>query len=189
VGHSLGEYAALNITGVLSDSETIYLVGKRAELLQKYCQRGTHSMLAVKASTTEIQRLLAGKKYEIACVNGPDDTVLAGPNDQINALQTTLAEYQLKMTILKTPYAFHSSQVDPILAAFEDSARGVTFQKPSIPVICPLFGNIITEEGTFGPNYLARHCREAVNMRDALLSAQKAKVITDKSVVIEIGPL
>ena len=70
VGHSLGEYAALNVAGVLSASDTIYLVGKRAELLQTRCQRGTHAMLAVKASRAVLFELLANKKYEIACING-----------------------------------------------------------------------------------------------------------------------
>jgi acyl transferase domain-containing protein len=86
VGHSLGEYAALNIAGVLSDADTIYLVAKRAELLEERCRHGTHSMLAIHASTGTIKTLLAGRKYEIACINGPEDTVLGGSNEQISSL-------------------------------------------------------------------------------------------------------
>lgn len=52
VGHSLGEYAALNVAGVLSASDTMYLVGKRALLLLRNCTMGTHGMLAVKASVS-----------------------------------------------------------------------------------------------------------------------------------------
>ena len=48
VGHSLGEFAALNFAGVISDSDTIYLVGKRALLLQQHCRLRAYSMLAVK---------------------------------------------------------------------------------------------------------------------------------------------
>lgn len=190
VGHSLGEYAALNVAGVISDSETIYLVGKRAELLQERCKRGTHSMLAVHASFMAVESLFssAGKKYEISCINGPEDTVLGGSNEQISSLQTTLTAHQLKTKIIQVPYAFHTSQVDPILETFEAIAHGVTFNKPSIPVICPLSAGIITEAGIFGPNYLRRHCRETVNMCGALQHAKEMQVMTDKTIVIEIGP-
>ncbi|KZF26353.1 polyketide synthase [Xylona heveae TC161] len=188
VGHSLGEYAALNAAGVLTESDTIYLVGKRAQLLQEQCKRGTHSMLAILASLAKIDSILAGKKYEVACINGPEETVLSGPNEEIRAVQEALSEHKLKMTTLKVPYAFHSSQVEPILSTFEKAAAGITFHKPTVPVICPLFGNVVSEAGTFGPKYLSRHCREPVNFLDSLRSAQQSKVLTDKHIAIEIGP-
>ena len=188
VGHSLGEYAALNVAGVLSDSDAIYLVGKRAELLQEKCGRGSHGMLAVHAPAAEIQKLLAGKKYEVACINGPEDTVLGGSNNQISSLHSALAEHKLKMMVLKIPYAFHTAQVDPILESFEAAAQGVTYHSPKIPVICPLTSDVVTDNGVFGPRYLVRHCRETVNIRDALLAAKEKKIIDEKSVVIEIGP-
>jgi len=188
VGHSLGEYAALNVAGVLSDSDTVYLVGKRAEILQEKCTRDTHSMLVVKASTETISESLQDLSYEIACINSPTETVLAGPNDEIMASQDKLKTDGLKTTLLKIPYAFHSSQVEPILQEFQQIALGATFQKPSVPVFCPLTGEVITEKGTFGPNYLSRHCRESVNMLGCLQFAHRSKIITDATFLIEIGP-
>jgi acyl transferase domain-containing protein len=188
VGHSLGEYAALNVAGVLSDSDTIYLVGKRAELLQEQCKLGSHAMLAVKCSVSRIQGLLTGKRFEISCINGPEDTVLGGPIEQIKTLQETFATNQVKMTRLEVPYAFHTSQVFSILGDFEAACKGVTFHKPSVPVICPHLGTVVAEDGIFNPNYLARHCRETVNIYEALLSAQKAQTVDDKAFVLEIGP-
>ena len=41
VGHSLGEYAALNAAGVLSIADTIYLVGERARQMERKCVSGT----------------------------------------------------------------------------------------------------------------------------------------------------
>lgn len=40
MGHSLGEYAALHVAGVLSLTDVFYLVGKRAELLGELCETG-----------------------------------------------------------------------------------------------------------------------------------------------------
>ncbi len=188
VGHSLGEYAALNAAGVLSEADTICLVGKRAQLLQEQCKRATHSMLAVKSPLKNIESLLKGKKYEVACINSPDDTVLSGKNEDIQTAQKILARKKVKTTTLKVPYAFHSSQVDPILKDLEFFAQGVTFQKPNVPVLCPLHASVIRESGTYGPAYLSAHCRQPVNILGAIESAIEANLVTDTSLVLEIGP-
>ena len=188
VGHSLGEYAALNAAGVISESDTIYLVGKRAQLLQERCQRGTHSMLAVLSSQAKIHQLVGGEMHETACVNGPEETVLAGTNDQIFKLHKILSSKGVKATTLKVPFAFHSSQVTPILDDFEDVSRGVNFRTPDIPVICPLLGSTVIDATAFGPKYLSRHCREPVNMLGALQSARASGVFTDDAFAIEFGP-
>lgn len=187
VGHSLGEYAALNVAGVLSDADTIYVVGKRAELLQKMCMPDTHAMLVVRASSEEIAKTLNNRVYEVACINSPIETVLAGPNDTIAALRLLLTDADIKCTLLKVPYAFHSSQVDPVLPALDAVARGVTFLQPSIPILRPLDGTVVTE-GDFSPAYLIRHVREPVRMAMALQAGFDSRVITEQSIVIEIGP-
>ncbi|KAI8952148.1 beta-ketoacyl synthase [Xylaria longipes] len=190
IGHSLGEYAALNVAGVLSDADTIYLVGKRAELLQKHCKRDTHAMLVVGASAEEITNLLKefNQKVEFACLNSPIETVLAGPNKTILEVKTLLTNSGKRTTLLKVPYAFHSSQLDPILPKLQEVCNGLTFSKPKIPVLCPLNGSIVEENGVFGPEYLVRHSRHAVNMLQALSAARDNRIITDQTTILEIGP-
>ncbi|KAG4218987.1 Non-reducing polyketide synthase fsr1, partial [Phytophthora cactorum] len=94
----------------------------------------------------------------------------------------------LKTTLLKVPYAFHSSQVDPILEDFKKLAAGATFSEAKIPVLCPLDGSIAIGIENFGPEYLARHTREPVNMRKALLTANSRHILGDQSTTLEIGP-
>ncbi|KAK4147650.1 ketoacyl-synt-domain-containing protein [Dichotomopilus funicola] len=194
-GHSLGEYAALNAAGVLSDTDAIYLVGKRAELLQAKCTKDTHSMLVVKGSVPEIEGWLGvGSedkfKYEFACINSPVETVLAGANEDIASIKTALTDAGVKSTLLKVPYAMHSAQLDPILADFEHLAGGVTFSAPRLPVLCPLDGSVVAagEELKFGPQYLAQHSRQSVNMLQALQTARTKGVIADLTTVLEVGP-
>lgn len=186
IGHSLGEYAALNAAGVLSDSDTIYLTGKRAQMLQERCSRGTHAMLAVKASVAKINTASDQRMYEIACINAPEETVLSGTNENIDVVAEELASQGIKGTKLKVPFAFHSSQVQPILESFTAAAQGVTFHKPTIPVLCPLLGKVVTEAGTFGAAYLSRHCRETVDVLSALKAGKDAKVLSENTFV-EIG--
>ncbi|KAL4784871.1 beta-ketoacyl synthase [Aspergillus varians] len=188
VGHSLGEYAALYLAGVLSAADTLYLVGKRAELLQERCQRGTHAMLALRASPVTLAESLAESSCEMACHNGPNDTVLSGPWEEITSLQQTLSAKGIKGTLLKLPFAFHSAQVQPILQEFEDIACGVTFHTPTIPVLSPLLVNTVDEQGVVDPAYLSRHCREPVNMVAALELARDQQIITDRTTIVDLGP-
>ncbi|KAI0405958.1 polyketide synthase [Xylaria palmicola] len=188
VGHSLGEYAALNVAGVLSDSDTIYLVGTRATLLQDLCTRGTHSMLVVRASTDTIEATLKNTPHQIACINSPIETVLAGPDGEISIARNVLSNAGIKTTKLKVPYAFHSSQVDPILAPFEKAAASARYLPPRCPVLCPLDGILVTAGGTFGPAYLSRHCRGPVNMVQALQLARQHDFMAEQSILLEVGP-
>ncbi|KAB8801877.1 hypothetical protein FH972_026699 [Carpinus fangiana] len=188
VGHSLGEYAALNVAGVLSDADTIFLVGKRATVLQKNCVRDTHEMLVVKASAEEIATVLKDHKYEVACINSPIETVLAGSSADVAILKDMLTKAEMKTTLLKVPYAFHSSQMDAMLPDFKQATASVSFSNAKIPVVRPLDGSIVEDSDSFGPEYLASHSRQPVNMRKALLEAYSKNIITDQTKIIEIGP-
>ena len=188
VGHSLGEYAALAVSGVLSEADAIYLVARRAQLLEQRCQRGSHTMLAVRAAPDVVKRCLLGLQFEIACINGPEDVVVTGTVTDLRHMQGLLQPQGIKSTMLDVPYSFHSAQVDCILDEFEQACQAVTFHKPTIPVICPLTSAVVTGAGTFSPSYLRRHCRETVNVLGALYNAHSSGIINDRSVVIEIGP-
>lgn len=188
VGHSLGEYAALNIAGVLSDVDTVFIVGQRAQLLEQKCAKGTHAMLAVLTSVSRIQQIAQGCAFEIACINGPDETVIAGTIDEMTRLQRQFSAANVKGTLLKVPYAFHSAQIAPVKDDILHAARSCTFQKPSIPVLSPLLGSVTQEVSAFGPEYIARHAREPVNFMQCLQVAAATGVLGDSSSAIEFGP-
>ena len=145
-------------------------------------------MLVVKASLDEIERVLRHTKCEVACINSAVETVLAGPVTDISSSKELLASAAIKSIILKAPYAFHSSQIEPILEDYKVIASGVTFSRPKIPMVCPLDGTVVDKAGTFSSEYLARHSREPVNMQEALLEAHEQKIITEQTAMIEIGP-
>ncbi|KAJ4389519.1 hypothetical protein N0V93_006989 [Gnomoniopsis smithogilvyi] len=191
VGHSLGEYAALNVAGVLSDSDTVYLVGRRAQHLKNLCKPNSHAMLAVAASLPDLEEAFVGssKAFEVACVNGPKETVLAGTATQVADWKQTLTAAGIRSTYLRVPYAFHSSQIQPILPAFVDDAKGVVFHKPQLPVLSPLEGRVITEAQVIGPTYIGRHAREPVQMMKCLEAASTDGTLPAKGAfAIEFGP-
>lgn len=187
IGHSLGEYAALHVAGVISASDMVLLVGRRAELLVRDCTPHTHGMLAVKGGVDAIRNALGSKMIEVACINGPEETVLCGSGEIVAAANQTLVQRGFKATKLNVPFAFHSAQVDAILSEFKKVASSVTFNKPSVPVLSPLAGEVIREAGIINPEYLARHARETVNFWSALTSGQKEAVFDEKTAWLEIG--
>ncbi|SPN97748.1 probable polyketide synthase [Cephalotrichum gorgonifer] len=189
LGHSLGEYAALNVAGVLSASDTIYLVGMRAQLLVSMCTAGTHAMLAVQGPVPAVKEALGakGETVNVACINGPRETVLSGTAEEMAEVAKQLDVVGFKCTQLKVPFAFHSAQVDPILDTFEKLSQSVTFQKPTVTVMSPLLGKLLGDESV-DPRYLRNHARQAVNILGALVSAQTAGAIDEKTVWLEVGP-
>lgn len=77
IGHNLGEYAALNAEGVMSTSDVLYLVGRRAMLMRP----GIQAMLATKSDAATIRRsivVFGTESCDIACVNTPSATVVSG---------------------------------------------------------------------------------------------------------------
>ena len=78
--------------------------------------------------------------------------------------------------------------MDPVLADLEASARGVRFPKPLVPVASTLTGNIVSEVGTFGPQYLARQAREPVNFVGSLQACESTESVNEQTLWAEIGP-
>jgi monodictyphenone polyketide synthase len=189
IGHSLGEYAALCVAGVLSASDAIYLVGKRAEMLEERCKTGTHVMLAVRASVAKIQSAVRDLSYEIACINAPEATVLSGTLQEMEAVKARLKEKAYNCTPLNVAYAFHSSQTDPILDDFEQVAKNsVIFRAPKIPVVSPLLGRVIFDDKTVDGTYLRRATRETCDFLAALSKALSMSIVDKDTFWIEIGP-
>lgn len=187
IGHSLGEYAALHSAGVLSASDTIYLVGSRAQLLVEHCKKKAHSMLVIKAPLDTVRASLGGSTCSVACVNQPSSNVISGHADDIERLTN---EYQGKgheYVRLDVPYAFHSPQVDPILEPFEAVANNVQFNVPSMPYISPLLGRVVSDGATLKASYLADACRREVNFQVALEAAKESGLVDERTIWLEIG--
>nr|ALQ32777.1 putative polyketide synthase [Fusarium babinda] len=187
IGHSLGEYAALQIAGVLSVNDVIYLCGHRAALLEKKCTAYTHGMVAVKAPADDLRhQITPDLQVEIACINGTEDTVLSGPNADIDSLCSKLTQAGYKLHKLEIPFAFHSSQVDPILDDLEELASHVEFHEPKLPIVSHLLCTLLTGDSV-GPQYIRRHCRKTVDFLGAVKMAEVEGIMDRAGICVEIG--
>jgi iterative type I PKS product template protein len=190
IGHSLGEYAALCVAGVLSVGDTLYLVYKRASLMQESCNEGDYSMLAVSlaAESTQLKDLCRANSRsscEVSCINGPSSTVISGLATELNDLQVELKSRNIASTLLQVPYGFHSSQMDAIVDRFEAAATLVCFGQPTVPVVSTLTGTV---ENMFDASYLARQIRRPVDFLGAIRTCQAESLISNASFVVEVGP-
>ncbi|KAL6237535.1 hypothetical protein BDW75DRAFT_238322 [Aspergillus navahoensis] len=195
IGHSLGEYAALCVAGVLSTSDALALAFRRATLIFSRCPPSEAGMLAVGLPVRTVQYRIrdsaATTGCEVCCVNGPSSTVVGGPVAAIEALDEYLkSDGKVSTTRLRVQHAFHTRQMDVLLDELEASAAQVPFHAPTIPVASTVLGRIVKpgEQGIFNANYLRRHTREPVAFLDAVRLCEAEELIPDRSFAVEIGP-
>ena len=195
IGHSLGEYSALCVTGVLSVSDTLFLVGSRAQLMESRLSPDEYSMLAIGSDSESTRKLLeasgSSAETDIACLNAPQMTVVSGPMKDVQALKSKIEEGgSSRATMLRVPYGFHSQHVEPVLEDFKAMASGVEFKAPTVPLASTLLGEIVEvgNANVFSPLYLVRQARERVNFVGALESMKTAGLIKPQTHIIEVGP-
>ncbi|KYK61102.1 polyketide synthase [Drechmeria coniospora] len=189
LGHSLGEYAALCVAGVLTVGDALYLVGTRARIMAGTLTVDEYGMLAVNMGCDDVRSLLATGQHTscaVACINASKMTVVSGPQSKLEKLQMQLKSDGIRCTPLSVPYGFHSPQLDPILAQFEEACHGVVFSTPQVPIVSTLLATVIRKEGTFSAEYLARQAREPVDFVGALAVVDEQKYAF--KVFLEIGP-
>ncbi|KAI1339746.1 ketoacyl-synt-domain-containing protein [Xylariaceae sp. FL0016] len=192
MGHSLGEYAALCVAGVLSVSDTVWLVGKRAMMLEAACTKDEFGMLSMSTTAAEVETMLKEtgfeKDCEHACYNSPKSNVVSGPVAKLAELEKHVAAKGVRAKLLQIPYAFHSAQLDAIYEDFKKVAACVSYLPPTVPVASTVTGEIVDKEGVFNADYLARHARQPVKFVDALQSISKTRAKGQSTMWLEVGP-
>jgi acyl transferase domain-containing protein/thioesterase domain-containing protein/acyl carrier protein len=180
IGHSLGEFVAACLSGVLSREEALRVVAARGRLMQSAT---TGAMLAVQLAETETRAIAAGE-ISLAAVNGPRQCVLSGPAAAIGALENKLTAAGTLCQRLQTSHAFHSASMDAILGAFTEVMRSCQLRPPAIPYISNVTGTWITPGEAADPAYWARHLRQTVCFGDGLA----ALVERTPAATLEVGP-
>ncbi len=143
-------------------------------------------MLAVQASEHAVAPLLVphAATVSIAAVNAPDQIVLAGSLQALDAIGQALAAQGIMATPLPVSHAFHSPLIEPMLDAFEAVAQTVTYRAPQIPVVSNVTGALATGDDLVTPGYWRRHARGAVRYAASVQALDAAGV----TVCVELGP-
>ncbi|MEO8057468.1 MAG: SDR family NAD(P)-dependent oxidoreductase [Burkholderiales bacterium] len=184
MGHSVGEYVAACIAGVLSLEDAIGLIAERGRLMQSLPAGG--AMAAVFAPEAQVAAALAvfGQRVSVAAVNGPDQTVISGAADSVETLCREFTAAGVRCKPLVVSHAFHSPLVEPILDAFERAASTVHFAAPQLRLVSNLTGQVAVASEVTQPVYWRRHVREAVRFGAGL----QALAALRPDCIVEVGP-
>ena len=180
IGHSIGEYVAATLAGVIPLDDALRLVAARG----RHMAAMPPGAMTVVPLAEEAVAPRLGPMLSIAAVNGRELCVVSGPTEDIEAFERQLATENIEPRRLHTSHAFHSAMMEPALAAFREDLARVRFQAPSLPYVSNLTGTWITPEQAVDPEYYVRHIRSTVRFAEGVA----ALIERGHGVLLEIGP-
>jgi acyl transferase domain-containing protein len=178
-GHSMGEYVAACLAGVFTLDDALMLIATRGGLVQDL---PPGAMLAVRLSEAELLPLL-GPGLDVAALNGPGQSVVAGPVAAVAAFEAALAKRRIGCRRLATSHAFHSAALDPVLGRVAAAVAGVRRRPPAVPFVSSMTGTWITAGQATDPDYWAMQLRHTVRCADALRT-----LAGGGHLLLEVGP-
>ncbi|MEU8180104.1 SDR family oxidoreductase [Micromonospora sp. NPDC049047] len=180
IGHSVGEYVAACLAGVFTLADALAVVAARGRLMQAMAPG---AMLAVDGPAFVIGQFLSGD-VEVAAVNGPRATVVAGTVEAVAKSRETLDANHIAYTALVTSHAFHTQLMEPCLEEFTAVVAGVPRSAPQVPFVSNVTGTWITDAEATDPAYWARHLRSTVMFADGITTV----AADDDTLLVEVGP-
>ncbi|MFD2765824.1 type I polyketide synthase [Micromonospora eburnea] len=180
LGHSIGELTAAAVADVVRLSDAIELVAARARAMSRMPAGG---MLAVASTAAEVADLLA-PGVQVAAMNGPRQTVLAGPHEALARTVVSLRERGLRSREVRTSHAFHTEAMRPAADEFRSAFRDVELRAPRIPIISAATGVLMSDDEARDPAFWADQLIRPVLFGPALeqLLAQGPQLL------VEVGP-
>jgi acyl transferase domain-containing protein/SAM-dependent methyltransferase len=166
VGHSVGEFAAACVAGVLDLPTAIRLVATRGRLMQEQAAAG--EMAAVFAPAERVAAAVATRPgmVSVAALNGPAHVVISGTPAAVAEVVAELEAEGIRVRRLSGGQAFHSPLMEPVLDELERAAALASSQAPRVAWVSTLTGALVTDP--VGPGYWRLQARQAVRYEDAV---------------------
>ena len=185
-GHSLGEYAAHVAAGTLELTDAVKLVRNRGQYMQDAVPVGRGAMAAVlKAERAVVERVCRETSgiVEPANFNSPQQIVIAGEADAVQAAARKLRETGARATDLPVSAPFHSSLMLPAEERLREDLARVTFSDPSQPVYVNVDG-LPVQDAESARDALVRQVSRPVRWEDSV----RAMIADGVTLFVEVGP-
>ncbi|MFI3282299.1 MAG: ACP S-malonyltransferase [Rikenellaceae bacterium] len=141
-GHSLGEFSALVVAGVLSFEDGLTLVSKRAQAMQAACEAVPGTMAAVLGLADDVVEKICQETEGVvvaANYNCPGQLVISGSVEAVDAACAAAKEAGAKRALrLPVGGAFHSPLMAPAREELAKAIAEAPFETPT----CPIYQNV-----------------------------------------------
>ena len=157
-GHSLGEYSALAVSGVLSVTDAVKLVLERGRLMQGACEERPGGMAAlIGLDEVTAEEICRESGAQMSTINTEQQIILAGDHHSLAmAIDIASARGAKKAIPLQVGGAFHSGLMSPAQSGLNAMIDSLTFHDPLVPLV----GNVTAKSlGT------AEEVREELRMQ------------------------
>ncbi|MEV0170177.1 beta-ketoacyl synthase N-terminal-like domain-containing protein [Streptomyces sp. NPDC050803] len=180
-GHSVGEYTAACLAGVLDLPDAVRMVAARGRLMR---EAPPGAMLSVRLAEADLAPELHGTGLELAAVNEPGGCVVAGPAPAVELLAERLTARGVASSRLHTAHAFHTSAVQEAADRFAAEISGIRLHAPRIPLLSGVTGTWMTDAEAVDHGRWARQLTATVrfgaNTRELLAGTPR--------ILVETGP-
>jgi len=182
MGHSLGEYTALTVSGAISLPEALRLVKKRGEFMQE-CPEGSMAAVIGLSEAELLQVIAPFENVWIANINGANQIVISGKRDAVGKVVAQLKESKIKTVPLSVSVASHCPVMEQARQKLSGYLKNIEIKMPQFPVI---FNTTARTEGSVNEikGLLERQLISPVRWEESVMYAIENGVDT----FIEIGP-
>ncbi|WP_254407519.1 type I polyketide synthase [Streptomyces sp. GMY02] len=183
VGHSQGEIAAACVAGALGLEDGARIVALRSRAIRGLSGHG--GMASVALSAEEVSRTIApwGDRIQIAVVNGPSATVVAGEPEALEELVAACEADGARARVIPVDYASHSSYVDAIRDELLEALADITPKASETAYYSCVTGGRFDTAGLDAEHWF-RNLRETVRFEDAT----RELLADGYGQFIEVGP-
>ncbi|MGX1370255.1 acyl transferase domain-containing protein/NADP-dependent 3-hydroxy acid dehydrogenase YdfG/acyl carrier protein [Streptomyces canus] len=169
IGHSQGEIAAAHIAGALTLDDAARVVTLRSQAIGRHLA-GLGGMMSLPIPLADAQDRIAeyDGRIEIAAVNGPSSTIVAGDADALDDLYETAEEAGIRARRVPVDYASHTAHVERIEAELADLLHGLSPQAPQIPMYSTYKATWLDESTPLTGAYWYNNLRHQVRFADSV---------------------
>jgi len=133
-GHSLGEITALAAAGAVDEKDGLRLVAERGRLMEEIGAQTNGAMLAFRSGREDAEPVAERHGLTLANDNSPDQVVLSGPLEGIEAAEAEAQETGIRVKRLPIAGAFHSPLMEDAVEPFLSFLHEIEFSEPRAPV-------------------------------------------------------
>jgi len=136
-GHSLGEYTALAVAGVLDFGDAIYLARERGRLMHEAGQLRPGNMAAIIGlDESLLSEVCRQTDTRMANINCPGQIVISGGTESLTqAMELARAKGASRVVPLQVSGAFHTPLMQSAYDGMSAVLAGISFSEPAIPII------------------------------------------------------